>query len=55
MIATVVFFNLRLYSSSPLAETKDDVPPMLLAQLAANRAALDAGSPSQMQTLFPEG
>ena len=55
MIATVVFFNLRLYSSSPLAKKDDDVPPMLLAQLAANRAALDAGSPSRMQALFPEG
>jgi hypothetical protein len=54
-IVTIVFLNLRLYSSSPLATKNDDVPPMLLAQLAANRAALDAGSPSQMQTLFPEG
>ena len=28
---------------------------MLVAQLAANRAALEAGSPSRMQQLFPEG
>ena len=28
---------------------------MLVAQLAANRSALEAGAPSQMQHLFPEG
>lgn len=51
----VVFFNLRLYSPSPLAQRNDNPPPMLVAQLAANRTALEAGLASQMQQLFPEG
>jgi len=55
LIAAVLFFNVRLYSPSPLAERQDSEPLALVAQLAANRAALDAGSPSQMQHLFPEG
>lgn len=54
-IVAVAFINLRLYSPTPLAKNKNEAPPTLLAQLAANRAALDAGSPSQMQALFPEG
>ena len=54
-IVVVVFFNVRLYWSSPLAPSSASAPPMLVAQLAANRAALEAGSPSRMQQLFPEG
>lgn len=55
LIVVVVFFNVRLYRQSPLARTRDGVPPELVAQLAANRAALDSGSPADMQKLFPEG
>ena len=54
-IVAVVFLNLRLYCSSPLAQHDDETPPTLVLQLAANRAALDAGSPQQMQQWFPEG
>ena len=54
-VLVVVFFNVRLYCSSPLAEDINEVPPTLIAQLAANRVALDAGSPDQMQGFFPEG
>lgn len=55
LMGVVLFFNVRLYAPSPLAENQDRVPPQLLAQLAANRAALDAGAPAEMQKLFPEG
>ena len=55
VIVVIVFFNVRLYRASPLAKTRDGVPPELVAQLAANRLALDSGSPAEMQKLFPEG
>jgi hypothetical protein len=55
LIVAMVFFNARLYSPSPLAQTQDQAPPELIAQLAANRVALDAGAPTRMQKLFPEG
>ncbi len=55
LILVTVFFNARLYWPSPLAATSDTVPPDLVEQLAANRSALDAGSPTQMQKYFPEG
>ena len=55
MIVVVVFLNVRLYVSSPMVHHNDESPPTLVLQLAANRAALDAGSPEQMQQLFPEG
>ncbi|WP_146115760.1 MULTISPECIES: hypothetical protein [Pirellulaceae] len=51
----VFYFNVRLYGTSPLVKEVDQVPPELVAQLAASRAALDAGSASQMQEHFPEG
>jgi hypothetical protein len=54
-LVAVLFFNVRLYSSSPLAPSGDDEPPALVAQLAANRSALEADSPTQMHELFPEG
>lgn len=55
IIGAVLYFNLRLYSASPLARQNDQVPPQLLVQLAANHAAIEAGYPAQMQELFPEG
>jgi len=55
VIALVAFFNVRLYSSSPLAKDNETAPPTLVAQLAANRNALEAGSALRMQQLFPEG
>ena len=55
LIALVVFCNVRLYAPTPLAATDNTLPPSLLAQLAANREAIDSGAPEQMQTLFPEG
>ncbi|QOV88179.1 hypothetical protein [Humisphaera borealis] len=54
-VGAVLLFNVRLYCASPLARHPSEAPPTLVAQLAANRAALDAGSPAQMQKLFPEG
>ena len=55
MIVAVVFFNVRLYWPTPLASSDSQVPRTLVLQLAANRSALDAGAPSQMQEFFPEG
>ena len=55
LIVAVVFFNVRLYWPSPLASSESEVPRTLVLQLAANRSAIDAGAPSQMQDLFPEG
>lgn len=54
-IVAVIFFNLRLYWPSPLAPHENEVPRTLVSQLAANRSAIDAGAPSRMQDLFPEG
>jgi hypothetical protein len=54
-IVAVIFFNLRLYWPSPLAARVDAVPRTLVSQLAANRSAIDAGAPTQMQDFFPEG
>ena len=54
-IVVLAFFNLRLYVPSPLVERTDLAPPQLAAQLASNRAAIDAGCPPRMQKLFPEG
>lgn len=55
LVLAVVYFNLRLYGSSPLVKEVERVPPQLVAQLAAGRAAIDAGCASQMQEHFPEG
>ncbi|MGB7346053.1 MAG: hypothetical protein WBD20_17680 [Pirellulaceae bacterium] len=55
VVVAIVFFNARLYWPSPLAQSRDEVPPTLVAQLAANRSAIDTGTPEQMQRLFPEG
>jgi len=55
LLLALLFFNVRLYAPYPLVKETDRVPPQLLAQLAANRSALDAGSASQMQEYFPEG
>ena len=55
LIFVVVFFNARLYWPSPLASHDDTLPPSLVAQLDANRAAIDGGCPANMQQLFPEG
>lgn len=55
VVFAVLFFNVRLYVQSPLTRDQDTIPPQLRAQLAANRAALEAGAPGQMQELFPEG
>lgn len=55
LIAVVLFFNLRLYWPSPLADHNETIPPQIVAQLTANRSAIEAGCPQQMQELFPEG
>ncbi len=55
MVVIVIFCNIRLYWPSPLAPSNDQLPPGLLAQLAAHRSALERGSASRMQKLFPEG
>lgn len=55
LIVAVLFFNLRLYWPSPLAENNHGVPRQIVALLAANRSTIDAGCPQQMQELFPEG
>ena len=51
----IVLANVRLYVPSPLARTNDRAPRHLARQLAASRAALDAGTATEMQQLFPEG
>ncbi|MDX1925772.1 MAG: hypothetical protein SFV81_04605 [Pirellulaceae bacterium] len=53
--AALLFFNLRLYAPSPLPQSRSDVPPGILAQLASSRVALGSDAPQKMQSLFPEG
>lgn len=55
LVLAALYFNLRLYRSSPLAKKVDQVPPELVAQLVAGQAALDDGCADQMQEHFPEG
>jgi hypothetical protein len=55
LLLVVVFVNVRLYVTSPLAVAEDQLPADLIFQLNANRIAIDAGQPEQMQHLFPEG
>ena len=51
----LIVVNFRLYLPSPLASEATQLPPTILKQLASSRAALEQGSPAQMQSLFPEG
>jgi len=53
--AVVLFFNVRLYTSTPLVDDANRVPAALLGQLNSNRIALNSEAASQMQQLFPEG
>lgn len=55
LLALVLFLNLRLYWPTPLAADRNTAPRQLVAQLNANRRALDDGWPETMQGLFPEG
>ena len=54
-LLAILFFNLRLYSPTPLAPNQGVLPNEILAQLNANRVAIDAGAPESMQHFFPEG
>jgi hypothetical protein len=55
LITVVVFLNVRLYTTSPLAADIQQTPATLRLQLNANRTALDSNAASQMQQFFPEG
>ncbi len=55
VLAAVLFFNVRLYTASPLPSSNQAIAPELLNQLRANRSAIDNGAPARMQQLFPEG
>ena len=55
VLLVVLLFNVRFYAASPLTRKTDKLPPSLVAQLNANRLAIDSGAPKKMQQFFPEG
>ena len=55
ILLLVLLANLRLYAPSPLAPDHDQLPVSLIAQLNANRIAIDSGAGNDMQNFFPEG
>ena len=55
LILLFILFNVGLYFPTPLAHSRDALPPRILPQLAGVKDNLEQGSAADMQSLFPEG